>query len=92
MSQPFDDLDEEMQVALEVSKDDSHDADSIKALRLSLREKREREKEAPKKEATRKGKRKERNWRGATPARYRRYPLVCARPAYPTSPRRKGST
>ena len=59
MSQPFDDSDEEMQVALEVSKDDSHDADSIKVLRLSLREKREREKEALKKEATRKGKRKE---------------------------------
>ena len=59
MSQPFDDSDDEMQVALEVSKDDSHDANSIKVLWRSLREARKREKEAPKKEATRKGKRKE---------------------------------
>ena len=64
MSQPMDDSDDEMQVAFEVSKDNSHDANSIKALRRSLQEAREREgaapeKKAPEKEATRKGKRKE---------------------------------
>ena len=59
MSQPFDDSDDEMQVALELSKDDSFDAELTKALRLSLQDVRKPKKETPKKEAMRKGKRKE---------------------------------
>jgi hypothetical protein len=48
MSRPFDDYDEELEVALEVSKVDDFDGNLTKALRLSKIEAREREEQEAK--------------------------------------------